>query len=245
MRRCNKAKPGVYTGIVAACVIVSVAMFSGCIGEETATPGVSATPTPTVSLKTDPDSATIAKTPWTKIIFQDGFFSFQLQRTLGCTYYGGADVEECLSTACRIEDWDFESWYEEWTLTADRVCGIADECLADGNNVSAREAYLRASNYCRTAEFFLHGDPADPRILETWGKCRNCFIKAGRLSSPPFEVVEIPYEGTTLPEYFFRVGDSDTPRPTLILQTGYDGTSEELYNGQELKCLREYRLNLK
>ncbi|RCV63256.1 hypothetical protein C5S53_15005 [Methanophagales archaeon] len=65
-----------------------------------------------------------------------------MQRTLGYTYYGGADVEECLSTACRIKDGDLESWYGEWLKTADRVCGIADTCLANGDNVSAREAYL-------------------------------------------------------------------------------------------------------
>ena len=170
-------------GIVAVCVIVSVAMFSGCVEEETATPGVSATPIPTAPLKTDPDNATIDKTPWMKIIFHDPLFSFQLQRTLGYTYYGGADVEKCLSTACRIGDGDFESWYEEWTLTADRVCGIADTCLADGNNVSAREAYLRASDYYHTTEFFHHHDPVDPRILEIRGKSRaaSCsFIQSKR-----------------------------------------------------------------
>jgi pimeloyl-ACP methyl ester carboxylesterase len=204
-------------------------MFTGCIEEETATPTVTVTPTP--PLETDSDNATVEKTPWMKIVFQDPAFSFQLHRTLGYTYYGGADVEECLSTACSIKDGDFESWYAEWIETADRISGIADTCLANGDNVSAREAYLRASNYYRTAEFFLHGDPADPRILETGGKSRECFIKAGKLFSPPFEVVEIPYEGTTLPGYFFRVDDSDTPRPTLILQTGYDGTAEESYFG--------------
>jgi hypothetical protein len=31
--------------------------------------------------------------------------------------------------------------------------------------VSAREAYLRASNYYRTAEFYIHADPKDERYL--------------------------------------------------------------------------------
>jgi pimeloyl-ACP methyl ester carboxylesterase len=226
-------KHGIGVCIVAVCAIIAVTMFTGCTGEETAipTPAVTVTLTSISPLKTDSDNVTIEKTPWMNIVFQDPAFAFQLQRTLGYTYYGGADVEECLSTACRIKDGDFESWYEEWLKTADRVCRIADTCLANGDNVSAREAYLRASNYYRTAEFFLHGDPTDPRILETWGKSRECFIKAGKLFSPPFESIEIPYEGTTLPGYFFRVDDSDTPRPTLILQTGYDGTAEELYFG--------------
>lgn len=227
------------TGIVVVYAIVTVAMFTGCIEEETATTTVAVTPTkiptsspiPTPPLKTISDEEAVEKTPWMKVVFQDPAFSFQLQRTIGYTYYDGADIEECLSTACRIKEGDCESWYEEWLKTADRVCKIADKCLAEGHNVSAREAYLRASNYYRTAEFYLHGDPSDPRILETWGKSRECFIKAGQLFLPPVETVEIPYEGTTLPGYFFRVDDSGTPRPTLIIQTGFDGTAEELYFG--------------
>ena len=173
-----------------------------------------------------------------KIVFHDQQFSFQLLRAIGQAAYGGADIGECLSTAYRIKEGNFESWYEEWRKTADRVCKIADKCLAGGHNVSAREAYLRASNYYRTAEFYLHGNPNDPRILESWGKSRQCFIKAAKLFSPPFEVVEIPYEGTTLPGYFFRVDDSGTSRPTLLLQTGFDGTAEELYFSGGAAALR-------
>ena len=164
-----------------------------------------------------------------KIVFQDPEFSFQLLRAIGNAVYGGADIGECLSTAYRIKEGDFESWYQEWLKTADRVRKIADKCLAGGHRVSAREAYLRASNYYRSAEFYLHGDPSDPRILQTWGKSRECFSKAAQLFSPPFQAVEISYEGTTLPGYFFRVDDSGTPRPTLLLHTGFDGTVEELY----------------
>ena len=164
-----------------------------------------------------------------KIVFQDPQFSFQLLRAIGDAIYGGADIGECLSTAYRIKEGDFESWHEEWLKTAERVHRVADQCLAEGHRVSAREAYLRASNYYRSAEFFLHGNLSDPRILETWVRSRECFSKAARLFSPPFEAVEIPYEGTTLPGYFFRVDNSGTPRPTLLLHTGYDGTLEELY----------------
>ena len=48
---------------------------------------------------------------------------------------------------------------------------------------------------------------------------------------PPFEAVEIPYEGTTLPGYFFRVDDSGKQRPTVITMTGMDGYVEETYFG--------------
>jgi alpha-beta hydrolase superfamily lysophospholipase len=51
------------------------------------------------------------------------------------------------------------------------------------------------------------------------------------LFHPPFEAVEIPYEGTTLPGYFFRVDGSGELRPTVITMTGMDGYQEETYFG--------------
>ena len=170
-----------------------------------------------------------------KVVFQDPTFSSQLLRTIGATYYKGADIGECLSTAYRIKEGDFESWYTEWLKTAKRVHKYADDCLAANHKVSACEAYLRASNYYRAAEFLLIS-PEDPRIQTTWGSSKECFSNAGKLFSPPIESIEIPYEGTTLPGHFYRLNENtnnDTatplPRPTLIAHGGFDSTLEELY----------------
>lgn len=170
-----------------------------------------------------------------KVVFQDPTFSSQLLRTIGATYYKGADIGECLSTAYRIKEGDFESWYTEWLKTAKRVHKYADDCLAANRKVSAREAYLRASNYYRAAEFLLIS-PEDPRIQTTWGSSKECFSNAGKLFSPPIESIEIPYEGTTLPGHFYRLNENsnnDTatppPRPTLIAHGGFDSILEELY----------------
>jgi pimeloyl-ACP methyl ester carboxylesterase len=170
-----------------------------------------------------------------KVVFQDPTFSSQLLRTIGATYYKGADIGECLSTAYRIKEGDFESWYTEWLKTAKRVHKYADDCLAANHKVSAREAYLRASNYYRVAEFLLIS-PEDPRIQTTWGSSKECFSNAGKLFSPPIESIEIPYDRTTLPGHFYRLNENsnnDTatppPRPTLIAHGGFDSTLEELY----------------
>jgi hypothetical protein len=77
----------------------------------------------------------------------DPTFSFQLLRAISETYYKGDDIGECLSTAYRIKEGDFESWHKEWLNTAQRVHKYADDSLAAGHKVSAHEAYLRASNY--------------------------------------------------------------------------------------------------
>ena len=72
-----------------------------------------------------------------KIVFNDPTFSFQLLRTIGSSYYGGADIGECLSTAYRIREGEFESWYTEWLKTAERVRKFADDCLSSGHKISA------------------------------------------------------------------------------------------------------------
>ena len=164
-----------------------------------------------------------------KIIFDDPTYSFEMLRALSHTVENGADIGECLKTGYRIKEGDDESWYREWLKTAEFTEKIAEKSLNEGHKVSAREAYLRACNYYRCAEFFIHQDPNDPRILELSSKSRKCFQKAGELFQPKFEILEIPYENTTLPAYFIKADNSSQPRPTIIIHTGFDGTGEELY----------------
>jgi pimeloyl-ACP methyl ester carboxylesterase len=183
-----------------------------------------------------------------KIVFNDPTFSSQLLRAIGETYYRGADIGECLSTAYRIKEGDFESWHTEWLRTAKRIHGYANESLAKGHTISARDAYLRASNYYRVSEFLLV-DPHDPRIQTTWGNSKECFSKAAALFPFYVESIEIPYkEEVMLPGHFYHYskkdsvynnGDRNTggketekklPRPTLIAHGGFDSTLEELYS---------------
>lgn len=164
-----------------------------------------------------------------KLVFNNQAFSYQLLRTVGHSVYGGADIGECLATANRIEEGDLESWYREWLKMSDRIHNAAEASLQAGQQVSARQAYLRACNYYRAAEFFLHHNPTDPRILATWQNSQTCFSKAAMLFSPTIEAVAIPYESTSLPGYFYRFDRSEQPRPTIIVFPGFDSTLEELH----------------
>ncbi len=164
-----------------------------------------------------------------QLVFRDPEFAFELKRTLSAAYAGEADIGECLATASRIREGDFESWYTEWNRTADAMRQAGDRSRAAGHAVSAREAYYRAATYYRTAEFFLHGNPADPRITDAWGKGRAAFRDALALDTTPYEIIAIPYGNTTLPGYFYSPDTSGTPRPLLIIQTGFDGCQEELH----------------
>jgi dipeptidyl aminopeptidase/acylaminoacyl peptidase len=165
-----------------------------------------------------------------KLVFKDPDYSYQTLRVIGTAPSGGADIGEVLATAGRITEGDDESWDREWLKTAQRVAKLAEDYSAAGHAVSAKEAFLRASNYYRAAEFFLHSDVHDPRIIEISRESRSCFLRFAALSGRPVvRPVRIPYEKTTLPGYLILPDASRTKRPLLIITTGFDGTAEELY----------------
>jgi len=158
---------------------------------------------------------------------EDQQFWFETLRNLGFAVYGGSDVGEVIATASRVTSGDYDSWYDAWISTAQR---LETEARAS-RPVSARDGLLRASTYYRAAEFFLHGDQDDPRIDHAYGRGRDCFLTAAGLFSLPIEPVEIPYEDTVLHGYFYRAAGADAaPCPTMIMHSGFDGSSEELHH---------------
>jgi pimeloyl-ACP methyl ester carboxylesterase len=141
-----------------------------------------------------------------KFMFRNESFSFEALRTAGFAVYGGADLGEVLTAAQTIKGGDVASWHRSW------------------------KAFLRASNYYRTAEFFLREHPAaDPEVRLLSARSRETFAQAAALLDHPAIPVAIPYEDTTLPGYLFLVDDSGAARPTVIYNNGYDSTLEEAY----------------
>ena len=73
--------------------------------------------------------------------------------------------------------------------------------------------------------------------MPTWEKGVVSFRSASQLFSSLVDIIEIPYNQTTIPGYFLRADKSEeydksqsrVARPTLIFTTGLDGAQEELY----------------
>lgn len=163
------------------------------------------------------------------MLFEDDpQFWYETLRALGHAAYGGSDFGEVVATAEKITAGDYDSWYEQWSATAERTATEARTALAGGHRVTARDAFLRASNYFRSAEFFLHGNPDDPRIAASYERSVDCFHAAARLFEPKIEPVEIPFEGTVLRGYFYRA-PGDAPAPTIVMHNGFDGSAEEMH----------------
>src|SRR5690242_4664392 len=109
------------------------------------------------------------------IIFNDQQFDAELVRTLSHASYGGADINECINTADRIKEEDVESWHREWSQTAERALAMAESSALADHPVSAREAYLRASNYFRASAAFQSGAPVDPRLARASDRQADAF----------------------------------------------------------------------
>jgi hypothetical protein len=160
-------------------------------------------------------------------VYIDGFYrgdrDYTVRGLLGFASRAGSDAGEVLSTIAGVEEKDDRGWFEAWLALGQRMAGIADAAAAAGHRVSAARAYLRAANYLATATEAVSGADGESDLLPTFRAHRAAwegFVDATRWDA---ERLEIPYEGTTLPGWFFRPDASGAARPTLVVVNGSDG----------------------
>ena len=160
-------------------------------------------------------------------LFKDSETDWVFRRTLAYVNEKAAEVGECMHLVHRINEIDIESWIQEWANLGGKVETHAEDSLSKGCELSAREAFLRATNYYRTAEY---GTPPSHRNFdELWRKSVSCFNKASQLFNPPIQKLTISFEEYKLPGYFHRPDNSNITHPTLVAAGGNDTSLEEVY----------------
>lgn len=195
-------------------------------------------------MQTHPEDAQPAmvstKHPWYELgMMVDPVLDQVLLFYLGSVRQGFADLGECLDTASRIEAQDAFSWPREWRTTAQRLHRVAQCCEATGHGLSAGEAYLKAATYYRAA-LHRYPEPTDPDVKDMTRAAVTCFTKALSLLTLPAQPVSMPYEGTTLPGYFFRSPTVSALAPILIVHQGRDAWAEDCYYLAEAAVRRGY-----
>jgi len=159
--------------------------------------------------------------------FKHDEFNFLTEVALGSVYWQAADVGEVLTTVDRIHDGKARSWVDQWTATADRLTQLAAASAAAGRTQSAAGQYLRGSLYYALATYSADGTGEPELFAALWEKHRDAWdhvVDLGEFGGATAERIEIPYQGTTLPGYFFRSGQAGEPRRTLIFNNGSDGS---------------------
>ncbi|KAI9033434.1 Alpha/Beta hydrolase protein [Hyaloraphidium curvatum] len=183
-----------------------------------------------------------------KLVFDDKEMDGQLGRTLIGANSASADIGEAMATALRVVPGpdSYGSWFKEWSALAARCEDRARAALAAGHKTTARQCFLRATEYWRQAIFFVRGDLDDPRLQEGYARHRAAF----RAAIPLFEdctitATSIPYASpdgkirTELSAYHFvPAGGPKTDRPLVIAPCGYDSTAEAGYSLTAYMCLK-------
>ena len=164
-----------------------------------------------------------------KLFFEDPSWDSQVERTVAKAPYGCADIGEVFAIAARATPGDLDSWYSAWFQAAESTRALAQDEHAVGHEVSAGLAYLRATEYYRSAYFFCRRDIGGESLQTAWGRSREMFRAA--LPTLPYavEVVQIPFEGIHLEGYVLRPRSGPTG-PTVLFPCGYDGPVEESYS---------------
>jgi pimeloyl-ACP methyl ester carboxylesterase len=154
-------------------------------------------------------------------------YAFQVTRMLGIIDFGGTDFTEIHEVIQRIKPGDDESWYQEWHRMGELCEAQAVEAEKYANRFTARYAWQRASNYHRASQFYMTG--GDARKIPTLHRLRDAFQAAIKHFDFPCEIVEVPYDGTTLQGYFVPSVVGTGRRPTILYLNGADSLSEEAY----------------
>ncbi|TVQ85922.1 MAG: alpha/beta hydrolase [Bacteroidetes bacterium] len=163
-----------------------------------------------------------------KFYFKNPIVDAYFAGVLAYSTRGGADLGEVYAAAGRISQYDTEAWVREFVGMGDKVAAMADDALAKGHLVTARDRYLRAFAHERAALFQLSPLKYPDRYRKHRISSQDRFRKAISLFDHPVEVLEIPFEGKTLPGYFMKPDNSNTKRATLITLGGGDSVCEDI-----------------
>lgn len=145
-----------------------------------------------------------------------------------CLFSGGA-FGEISKAAGRLagsaNSYANDHWFEVLYGLGDQLHARANEQLAAGHRISARESNLRAASYYQWSIAFMEHD--DPRREEAYSRSIETFGAFASLASPQIERVEVPYEGASFPAWFVPAVGAEAHPPGIVYLPGWDSTKEQ------------------
>lgn len=178
-----------------------------------------------------PDSAQVKK-PLYFMYFPGNYrWSAAILGMLSSAGWGGADIAEVDKIGRQLRDvpgTDDAAWFDACVAVADEVRAHAARYESGGYPYSAAPMYLRACKYYQMGERFR--TPKDDKALAAYRASVECFHRFAALGGERIDVVEVPYEGGSLPGYFIHARNAQGPAtPSVVFFDGLDVTKELLY----------------
>ncbi|KAI0446924.1 Alpha/Beta hydrolase protein [Xylaria telfairii] len=175
------------------------------------------------------------------------FLNFESLRILSTAPYGGCDPAEFLNAIAGIDPRYPQTWADAWDRAAHLAESQAEEALARGDVVAARDGFLRASSYTRASGYLYINGPTleqhHPQAFHIAQKVQKLFRRALPFLDCDCRTLEIPYplvdqpgspeKEVQLPGYLYIPGPQnrlpDGKIPVLLNTGGADSVQEELY----------------
>ncbi len=175
------------------------------------------------------------KAPPYFMYFPDNYrWSAAMLGMLSTAGWGGSDINEVDKIGRLLKGkgatvGDDEAWFGACVSVAEEVRAHARRYESTGHRYAAAPFYLRACKYYQMGERFR--TPKDDNALAAYRDSIDCFHRFAALSSEfRIEVVEVPYEGGSLPGYFVHAhGAAKRRAPCVVHFDGLDVTKELLY----------------
>jgi dienelactone hydrolase len=126
------------------------------------------------------------------------------------------------------DDAGTEELYAAWKAVADRLIASAEDDEKRGRLIGAGDKYYRSSLYVSQAERLQ--SPKWEGRNAAYQQSIDLLLKHVELSGTPLTKIDIPYEDTFLPAYYYRAESLDgKPTPVVIQLNGLDSTKEMMY----------------
>ena len=159
-------------------------------------------------------------------------WSSALLNIISTAPFGGADISEVYQIRRRLEESDREddlAWFNACNEVAKKVENNANSFLDNDFKGPAAAMFLRASHYYQMAERFR--TPKDEKAMKSFTMGISCFHKFIEFGSQKIEIVEVPYEGNSLPGYFVpaKASSNKHKSPCVVFFDGLDITKEIQY----------------
>ena len=124
---------------------------------------------------------------------------------------------------------DDAAWFDACVQVADECARAMPRNSTPANiRFRRRSFYLRACNYYQMGERFR--TPKDETALDAYRTGVDCFHRFAALTDVKIEIVEVPFEGGSLPGYFVHAQNTNAKRtPCVVFFDGLDVTKEIQY----------------
>lgn len=137
-----------------------------------------------------------------------------------------ADFQDVTSS---ITQWD--EWCAAWCLRGDVHAALGEEALGEGNGLSAGQHFATAAVCYHFGKFLFVHDL--PQMKAAHRKALDAHGRALPLLGRPGEIIEVPYEGTTLKGILRKPSGVARP-PVVVMCMGLDSTKEEMRTNEDV-----------